>query len=310
MKLISFVIPCYCSTETIGNVTKEIQDTIKNSDKYGYEIILVNDYSPDNTLEVISQLCKDERIKVISFSKNFGQHAAIMAGLAKAKGDIIICLDDDGQTPGDEIHKLLEKIEEGFDVVYAKYESKKHSITRNFASYINELMARSLLNKPKKLYLSSYFAMQRFIVDEILRYDNSYPYLAGLVLRSTKHITNVNVKHRERSQGQSGYNLKKLIGLWLNGFTSFSIKPLRVATALGIILALVGFGIGVYAIINKFVNSDVPLGWSSLIACNVFVGGVILFVLGMIGEYIGRIYISINNNPQYVVKKTINLEDE
>ena len=310
MKLISFIIPCYCSVGTIESVTKEIQDTIRNNNKYEYEIILVNDYSPDNTFEVISKLCKDKKIKALSLSRNFGQHAAIMAGLAKAKGDIIVCLDDDGQTPANEVYKLLEKIEDGLDVVYAQYESKKHSIFRNFASYINEIMARSLINKPKNLYLSSYFAMQRFVVDEILKYNNSYPYLAGLVLRSTKSIANVNVNHRERSQGQSGYNLKKLLGLWLNGFTSFSIKPLRIATALGIVLAVVGFAIGIYAIVNKLVNNDVPIGWSSLIACNVFVGGVILFMLGMIGEYIGRIYISINNNPQYVVKKTINMEDE
>ena len=308
MKKVSFCIPCYKSEQTLAKVVDEIRSSMeKLSDKYEYEIILVNDSSPDGTFDVISKLVDTyPNITGIDLAKNFGQHAALMAGFAYVTGDILVCLDDDGQTPANEVYKLLEKIEEGEDVVYARYDHKKHSLFRNFGSFINEKMTEFLLGKPKELYVSSYFAAKRFIVDEMLRYDKSYPYVIGLVLRSTKRIANVNVDHREREVGRSGYTLGKLLGLWMNGFTAFSVKPLRIATWTGISCAILGFIYGLYTIIKKFVLGDaVAVGFSALMSSVMFIGGMILFMLGILGEYIGRMYISMNNAPQYVIREIV-----
>ena len=311
MKKVSFVIPCYRSALTIGNVVKEIQDTMQSLTQYSYEIILVNDCSPDDTFAVIASLCKEnENICGVDLAKNFGQHGALMAGFHQVTGDILVCLDDDGQTPADEVGKLLAEIENGQDVVYASYEHKKHSLFRNFGSWMNEKMAQFLLGKPKELFVSSYFAARRFIVDEMLRYENAYPYVIGLVLRSTKRIVNVPVQHREREIGTSGYTLGKLLGLWFNGFTAFSTKPLRIATFGGSIFALFGFAYGIYTIIKKFVNPAVPMGFSSTMAAIMFIGGMLMIMLGLIGEYIGRMYICMNSAPQFVVRDLIPAGEE
>ena len=306
MKKVSFVIPCYRSALTIGKVVKEIQDTMQSLTQYTYEIILVNDCSPDDTFAVIASLCKEnENICGVDLAKNFGQHGALMAGFHQVTGDILVCLDDDGQTPADEVDKLLAEIENGQDVVYASYDHKKHSLFRNFGSWMNEKMAQFLLGKPKELIVSSYFAARRFIVDEMLRYENAYPYVIGLVLRSTKRIVNVPVRHREREIGTSGYTLGKLLGLWFNGFTASSTKPLRIATFSGGVFAVLGFAYGIYTIVNKFVNPAVPLGFSSTMAAIMFIGGMLMIMLGLIGEYIGRMYICMNSAPQFVVRDLI-----
>lgn len=312
MKKISFVIPCYRSENTLEHVVRDIETTMQQKEMavtYEYEIILINDCSPDNTLSTIRRLCEEKNyIKGIAFARNFGQHAALMAGLRQSVGDYVVCLDDDGQTPAQEVNKLLDKLEEGFDAVYAKYEHKQHSGFRNWGSKVNELMLRVMLEKPASLYVSSYFAVKRFVVEDMIRYENSYPYVIGLVLRATKNITNVVVNHREREEGTSGYTIKKLLGLWFNGFTTFSVKPLRLATCIGCISAFIGFAYGIYTIVKKFVNPEVPLGFSSVMAALVFFGGMIMIMLGLIGEYIGRIYISMNNSPQYVIRERINIE--
>lgn len=310
-KKVSFVIPCYRSEKTLEHVVVEIRNKMKELTAYSYEMILVNDCSPDGTMSVIRRLCEsDERIKGISFARNFGQHAALMAGLRQSKGDYVVCLDDDGQTPADEVDKLLTKLDEGFDAVYAQYEHKQHSAFRNLGSHVNELMLRVMLEKPKELYVSSYFAVRRFVVEDMIRYENSYPYVIGLVLRATKNITNVIVQHREREEGVSGYTLKKLLHLWFNGFTAFSVKPLRIATTIGGFSACAGFLYGVYTIVKRLVNPAVPMGFSALMSALVFFGGMIMIMLGLIGEYIGRIYISMNNSPQYVIRERMNCEDK
>lgn len=311
MKKVSFVIPCYRSEHTLPHVVAEIEEKMKSLEQYEYDVFLVNDCSPDDTLGTIRTLCAEhDNVRGIGFSRNFGQHAALMAGLRYSDGDYVVCLDDDGQTPADEVDKLLDKLEEGYDAVYAKYEHKRHSAFRNLGSKVNELMTRVMLDKPAKLAVSSYFAVKRFVVEDMVKYENSYPYVIGLVLRATKNITNVAVNHREREEGSSGYTLKKLLGLWLNGFTAFSVKPLRIATAIGGFSAGAGFLYGIYTVIKRLVNPDVPMGFSSLMAMLVFFGGMIMLLLGLIGEYVGRIYISLNNSPQYVIREVINLEEE
>ena len=303
----SFVIPCYRSEKTISSVVKEIQDKMGDMNHNDYEIILVNDYSPDNTFGVIRELCgKYKNIIGVNHAKNFGQHAALMAGFHFVSGDIVICLDDDGQTPANEVDKLIDKINEGYDVVYAEYAHKQHSGFRNWGSHVNKVMTEVMLDKPKELYISSYFAAKRYIVDEMLNYRGAYPYVIGLVLRTTRNICNVPVNHRERIEGASGYDFKKLLGLWMNGFTSFSILPLRIASYGGSLIAIIGFIYAVYVIIRKMVDPTRMLGWSSTISILLILGGLILLVLGLIGEYVGRIFISINNSPQYVVKNVLN----
>lgn len=311
MKKISFVIPCYRSEHTLPHVIAEIDEKMREMTDYEYDIFMINDCSPDNTMGAIRSLCQEsDNRRGISFARNFGQHAALMAGLRHADGDYIVCLDDDGQTPADEVDKLIAKLEEGYDAVYAKYEHKQHSAFRNIGSKVNELMTRVMLDKPGDLYISSYFAVKRFVAEDMIRYENSYPYVIGLVLRATRNITNVVVNHREREEGSSGYTIKKLFGLWFNGFTAFSVKPLRIATAIGGGSACAGFIYGIYTIIKRLVNPDVPVGFSSTMSAIVFFCGMIMLMLGLIGEYIGRIYISLNNSPQYVIRERLNMEEK
>lgn len=311
MKKVSFVIPCYRSEKTLESVITEIKDTMAGLMQYGYEIILVNDCSPDDTWKTIEKLsCENENIIGINLSKNFGQHAALMAGFRETQGDYVVCLDDDGQTPANEVDKLLQALEEGHDAVYAKYGNKKHSSFRNLGSKVNELMTRIMLGKPKELFISSYFGVKRFVVEDMIRYQNSYPYVIGLVLRATKNIVNVDVTHREREEGKSGYTLKKLLGLWFNGFTAFSVTPLRIATIIGVLCALVGFAYGLYIFIRRLLDPNMVVGFSSIMCVILFVGGMMMIMLGLVGEYIGRIYISLNNSPQYVIReKTGNREE-
>jgi len=308
---ISFVIPCYRSEKTIETVVNDINNVMQTMEGFSWEFVLINDGSPDNTFEAISRLCKIyNNVCGINLARNFGQHAALMAGLRETKGDIVMCMDDDGQTPAEAIPEFVEAIEAGNDVVYAHYANKKHSSFRNFGSRVNEMMTRVMLGKPKELSVSSYFAAKRFVIEEVIKYQNPYPYIIGLVLRTTKQITNIEVNHREREVGESGYTLKKLFGLWFNGFTAFSIQPLRIATMIGIICAMAGFSYGIYTIIKRFIRPDIPMGFSALMSVMVFMGGVIMLILGLIGEYIGRIYICMNNSPQYVVRQIVGSSDD
>ncbi|MCH4191016.1 MAG: glycosyltransferase family 2 protein [Butyrivibrio sp.] len=310
-RLISFVIPCYRSEKTIEGVILEIEDAMPVLIQYTYEIILVNDGSPDGTWQKICELTGEHpEVKGYNLAKNFGQHAALMAGLHQSRGDIVVCLDDDGQTPADEVGKLLYAIEKGADVVYARYQHKQHSFFRNLGSDMNEWMAHAMLGKPKSLYVSSYFAARRYVVDEMIKYTGSYPYVIGLVLRTTSNIVNVDVKHRKREIGESGYNFGKLLSLWINGFTAFSIKPLRVATAAGGAFAVFGFIYGIYTVIKKFVVPNVPLGFSAMMSAIMFIGGMLMVMVGLAGEYIGRAYISLNSNPQFVVRESIGADAE
>lgn len=308
--MLSFVIPCYKSSLTLEYVVNEIVQTV--AEHYAYEIILVNDASPDNTLDVINRLCaNNNHIKGINFSRNFGQHSALMAGYNFTKGDIIISMDDDGQTPAKESLKLIEPLLTGdYDIAIAKYADKRHSLFKKFGSKVNDIMAIFMLNKPKDLYTSSFLAYKRFIIEEIVQYKNPYPYLEGLILRTTLNIANVDINHRDRIEGKSNYTLKKLLSLWLNGFTAFSVKPLRIASIIGVFLASSGFIYTLYIIMRKLLYPKVSMGWSSLMAIQLIIGGTTLCVLGLIGEYIGRIYISLNKSPQYVIKELINIDNE
>lgn len=310
---VSFVIPCYRSAQTLPGVVEELQTAMEAMQDYDYEVILVNDCSPDDTFEVIRRLSgENRRIRGINLARNFGQHSALMAGFRYGEGDIVVCLDDDGQTPAREVGKLLAGIRQGADVVYAKYNQKHHSGFRNWGSRINERMTRVMLGKPKDLYLSSYFAARRFVIEEVKRYENAYPYVIGLVLRTTGNIVNVEVTHRERAAGESGYTLGKLLALWFNGFTAFSVKPLRIATISGALCAMAGFLYGIYTIVKKiFINPPgLVTGFSALMSVLVFMGGMLMLMLGLVGEYMGRMYISMNNSPQYVIREMVGASED
>ena len=310
MQLVSFVIPCYRSEHTVTSVVDEVRRTMPTLPQYDYEIVLVNDCSPDGTFRVIRELAEnDARITAVDLAKNFGQHAALMAGFHHCAGEIVVCLDDDGQTPADEVGKLLSKLEEGYDVVYASYDHKQHASWRNWGTKLNNKMTEIMLGKPKELSIPSYLAARRFVIDEMLSYTHCYPYVDGLILRTTRSICNVPVTHRAREDGESGYTLVKLIGLWMNGFTSFSVKPLRIASYCGAAAAVAGFIYFIIILIKHFVDSSIPEGWASTMAMMMLLGGVVLLVLGMIGEYIGRIYMCINASPQFVERQVIRKKD-
>lgn len=310
MKKISVVIPCYRSEQTIRGVVDEILLMFSKHQTYEYEIVLVNDCSPDGVWNVIKELvAHNPSIKGINFTKNFGQHAAILAGYGIVTGDYVFSMDDDGQAPVDEMFLLIEELEKGYDVVYGSYPEIKQSLFRRFGSWVNMKMMEHLLEWPKNSMGSSFFVCRRVIVDEMRKYQNAFPYLGGLIIRTTRNIGFVEVHQRQRVQGTSGYSFGKLLGLWVNGFTAFSAKPLRMATFIGIASAMLGFLYGIYVIIHKIVQPQVMIGYSSLAAIMLFIGGIIMLLLGIIGEYVGRIYISINNAPQYVIKEIAESEE-
>lgn len=311
MERLSFVIPCYGSEQTITGVVGEIVQWMQAHPAYCHEIIAVNDCSPDGVYPVLLELAKSlPELTVIELAKNVGKHAAMMAGYQYVTGDIVVNIDDDGQCPLDKLDLLLNALYAGNDVVFARYPQKRQSAFKNFGSKVNEWMSQWLINQPKGLQISNFSVMRRIILQEILRYKNPYPYLSGLILRSTTHITNVEMEERKRLAGQSGYDFHKSISLWLNGFTAFSVKPLRMATIIGFVCAAVGFTVGIYTIIHKLVYPMTPAGYSSVMAVLLFVGGMLMIMLGLIGEYIGRIYISINNSPQYVIRSVTRSQDE
>ena len=303
MKL-SFIIPCYRSENTLPAVIKELESVMAQRSGYDYEIVLTDDCSPDGVWSVIERLAaENKRVKAIQFTKNFGQHSALLAGLSVMEGDAAFFMDDDGQAPLDELFKLVDELEKGYDVVYGTYPEIKQNLFRRFGSWMNKKMAEVLLEWPRDVQATSFFICRKIIVDEILKYDKPYPYIDGLIIRATKRIGRVQVQHRERASGSSGYTFSKLLKLWINGFTAFSVKPLRMASLCGAALALCGFLYLLYILIIKFTDPTVVAGYSSIMATLLLIGGLLMVMLGLIGEYIGRIYICINNSPQYVIRQ-------
>lgn len=308
---LSVLIPVYKSENTIKRLVEELIGHLDSL--FRLEIVLVNDNSPDRSEEVCISLFEKHRetIKFYSLSKNVGEHSAVMAGLNKATGEYVVIMDDDFQNPISEVVKLVNTaVNGGHDVVYSYYETKKHSVFRNLGSLFNDKVATVMLKKPKDLYLSSFKVLNRFLVNEIIKYQSPFPYIDGLVLQTTEKIGKVKVAHHERQEGDSGYTLKKLISLWLNMFTNFSILPLRVAIFVGFVFATFGLGLGVYTVIEKFLRPDVPIGFAGLFVSISIFSGIQLIMLGMVGEYIGRIFLSMNKKPQYTIRKACEYHNE
>ena len=308
--IISFVIPCYGSEKTLKSVIDEIRQKVSDRSHYSYGIIAVNDCSPDNVWSVIRKLAADdEKIKGVNLSKNANRPGAVMAGLSYSTGDIVIVMDDDGQCPMDKLWDLIEPLESNkYDVSMAGYPLRKQSLFKDFGTFMNKKMSEYIIDRPKDLQFTNFMALKRYIVDELLKYENPYPYMTGLLLRTTKYLCNVEMEERARFEGRSTFTFKKMLALWLNGFTAFSIKPLRIATAVGVLSAIAGFIFGLVSVVRKLLIPNIAMGYSSLLAVLLFIGGLIMLMLGIIGEYIGRMYICINKSPQYVIKEVINLE--
>lgn len=306
---ISFILPCYGSEKTLEAVVNEIRSVVGQKKEYDYEIVAVNDCSPDGVWEVIKKLAaEDSKVRGIDFAKNRNRPGAVMAGLANSSGDYCVVMDDDGQCPMPELWKLLQPLYEGYDVSIASYPERKQSAFKNFGTSVNKLMTEFIIGRPRDLQFTNFMIMKRFVADKITEYKNPYPYLTGLLLRTTQHIANVEMEQRERFEGGTTFTFKKMVALWMNGFTAFSIKPLRMADILGAVSAVIGFIYAVFIIIRKLVNPDVAMGYSSLMAVMLIIGGIIMVLLGLIGEYIGRIYMCINDSPQYVIREKLNFE--
>jgi polyisoprenyl-phosphate glycosyltransferase len=300
---LSIVVPVYRSEKTLTALVEEIA---KSTDALGlsdqFEMLLVNDGSPDNSWQVISRLAKEYGfLKGISLRKNFGQHSAIMAGLHYCHGEMVIIMDDDLQHPPEEIGKLLSAIDAGFDVCYVRYQGRQHASWKILGSRFNDWVATWLLGKPKGLYLSSFKAMRGEVAQEVIKYDGPYAYLDGLILDVTRSIAVVDIHHRARREGKGNYNLTRSISLWLRMATNFSVFPLRFATVLGFGLSIVSFIVITAVLVQRLRHPDWPVGWASLLAAVLFVGGVQTFCIGVVGEYIGRAYLRINGKPQFVV---------
>jgi undecaprenyl-phosphate 4-deoxy-4-formamido-L-arabinose transferase len=302
--ILSVLIPVYNSEKTIsGLVDGLVRDLGQH---FKLEILLVNDNSADRSEEVCVSLYEKYKgtLKFYSLSKNVGEHSAVMAGLNKATGDYTVIMDDDFQNPVSEVIKLVSTaLDNDYDVVYSYYEIKRHNIFRNAGSWFNDKAANLMLGKPKNLYLSSFKVINKFLVNEIIKYKSPFPYIDGLILQATDKVGKINVEHSSRQEGRSGYTLKKLISLWLNMFTNFSILPLRVTIIIGIIFAFFGIVFGVYTFIERLMDPNYPIGFAGLLVSTSFFSGIQLIMLGMVGEYIGRIFLSLNKRPQYTIRK-------
>ena len=302
---VSIVIPVYNGAKSIKPLVERLHEELKAH--YELEVVLVNDYSPDNSAEVCAALAEQHGwVRFIHLARNFGEHNAVMAGLNYCTGDCAVIMDDDFQNPPTEVVKMVDKLQEGHDVAYSYYETKRHSLFRNLGSWFNNAVASVMIKKPWGLYLSSFKAINRFAIDEVIKYEGPYPYIDGLILRSTRNYGTQLVQHDPRHEGRSSYTLRKLMRLWLNMFTNFSILPLRVASIVGFVFAVIGAVLAVVFLIEKLANPDLPAGWASTIVIILIISGVQLFALGMIGEYLGRLFLQDNGSPQFVVRDTKN----
>ena len=306
--VISVCIPCYRSAKTLPKVVAAIREEFAKHEGYEYQMILVNDGSPDNTFEVIAQLCEeDENIIGMNLSRNHGQASAKIAALRYATGDALVYMDDDGQHPAEGIFRLVSKVEEGYDVVYAHFPKKKTSVFKKLTSDLHNKIAEWTGNKPKGIHRSLFVAWSRFALECVKNYHSPFPSAGAYLLCVTDKFANVEMEHKKRIEGSSGYTLKKLVGLWLNSFTNFSIVPLRLASFVGVSCAGIGFLFGIYVVIRKLLHPTVPAGYTSTIAILLFIGGMIMMMLGLLGEYIGRMYMILSNKPQYSVQKALNV---
>jgi len=300
---LSFVIPVYNGSRSITRVVDRIHELYSD---LRFEIVLVNDGSKDDSERICDDLvlAHPDTVTFLHLARNFGEHGAVLAGLNHVRGQFAAILDDDGQNPPEEVRRLYDEIRTGGqDVVYGRYRVKRHGMLRNLGSRFNDRVANIMLKKPHDLYLSSFKILNRFIIDEIIRYKGAFPYIDGLILRTTSNLGQVDVEHRTRQGTDSSYTLRKLIRLWLNMFLNFSITPLRVSALLGTFASVVSLFLIVAIVIDRlYINPDVTLGIPTVLVVVVFFAGVQLVILGTMGEYLGRLFLDHSKAPQFVVR--------
>jgi glycosyltransferase involved in cell wall biosynthesis len=298
---LSVVIPVYNGAASIAELVVALESLPVPG---GHEIVLVNDCSPDDSLEICRGLVARAKLPMtlVNFSRNYGEHNAVLAGLRQARGAHVITMDDDLQNPPSEVLRLLDFAQAGGkEVVYTAYAQKEHASWRNLGSRFTNRVADWLLDKPKGLYLSSFRCMTAFVAQEIARYDGPFPYVDGLILQVTQSIDRLEVQHLPRATGHSNYNLRRLVRLWLNMFVNFSVMPLRLATVVGMVLGVCGVA-GTLWVVAEAIFRATPPGYASTAVAVLLLSGVQLTMLGLIGEYLGRLYLTANRKPQSVIK--------
>ena len=299
---LSFVIPLYYSAESLAALVKEIEALDVEG---GHELVLVNDGSRDATAGICREILRDARIPVtfVNHARNYGEHNAVLTGYRHARGAYIVNLDDDGQNPPAEAVRLWQHAKrEGHDVVYGHYSRKEHSAWRNFGSWVTNRMTDWVLDKPRGFYLSSFRCVSAFVAREVSAHDGPYPYIDGLILQVTQNIGALEVRHAGRTAGESGYTLRRLLRLWASTLVNFSVMPLRLATMLGLVMAGVGLtGLAVVFYL-RMTNRGPDYGWGSLMGALLVFSGTQLVMLGLIGEYVGRMFLTVNRRPQSVVR--------
>jgi len=303
---ISIVVPVYRSEKILPHLADQVSSAMEAANMTGrFELILVNDASPDGSWPVIESLSSRHAfVRGICLARNFGQHNATMAGLNHALGEIVVIMDDDLQHPPQTIMALVNAVRDGYDVCYTRYVNRQHAAWKRLGSWFNDRVASFLLKKPRGLYLSSFKALRRWVVQQVIRYDGPYAYVDGLVLDITKNIASIPIEHQSRLEGEGNYDLRRSVSLWMNMATSFSIIPLRVASFTGMLLAVVSAMVMIFVVVQKVLHPETPAGWTSLVLTVLFVGGLQLLCLGVIGEYLGRAYLKINRKPQFAVRET------
>lgn len=303
---LSIVVPVYRSAAILPRLVEAIAAEMRDESLSGsFELILVNDCSPDNSWQVIRKLAETNAfIKGITLRRNVGQHNAIMAGLHHVNGEYVVLMDDDLQHPPSAIADILRALADGYDVCYTNYLNRQHAAWKKLGSQFNDWMATLLLGKPKGLYLSSFKGLRREIVDEIVQYDGPYTYIDGLILDVTRSITTVDIEHQARFEGESNYTFARLLSLWMKMATSFSVFPLRLATYAGFALAALSLVMIFVVIVQKIMFPELPRGWASTIATILFIGGIQTMCIGMVGEYLGRTYMKLNRKRQFVIGST------
>lgn len=303
---VSILIPVYKNEGGLDELVKRIGTSMANSAyASNFELILVDDCSPDNSWEVIQRLAKEHAfVQGATLSRNFGQHNAIMAGLNLVSGQYVVLMDDDLQHPPEAIPNMVQELVAGADVCYTRYANRQHAAWKIAGSRFNDLMASWLLSKPKGLYLSSFKALKRGMVDQIRSHEGPFAYLDGLILDITRRIATVEIQHGTRAYGEGNYSFKKSISLWLRMVTGTSIVPLRMVTLMGALIALLGFFGAVFIVISNYLYPAESKGWASIIVTILLVSGFQTLFIGVLGEYLGRIHLRLNNKPQYLFRYT------